>query len=42
MPIVLGNIAVCPICDTLYELADWDNDWDEHGCPVCIEQTKGD
>jgi len=40
MPITLGKLAVCDICNAVYWLVDWDNDWDNFGCPNCIEQTK--
>lgn len=40
MPTTLGKLAICDICDAVFWLKDWQGDWDNKGCPNCIEQTK--
>lgn len=40
MPQILGKLAICFFCDEVHYIQDWDPDWDLHGCPVCIEDTK--
>lgn len=40
MPQILGKLAICFWCDEVHYLKNWDPDWDEFGCPVCIEDTR--
>jgi rubrerythrin len=36
----MPSIWVCPQCDAVHYLNDFDEDWLVHGCPACHEETR--